>query len=86
MQPSVGIKKYVCLGVEGEGVGAVWGDNAGKKHHSIYIHTLLLHPPPKKSSPLNISYYFKLWKVIIYPKILFYFLLAVLWHDVIGNA
>ena len=39
-----------------------------------------------QSSPLNISYYFKLWKVIIYPKILFYFLLAVLWHDVIGNA
>ena len=62
MQPSVGIKKYVCLGVEGEGVGAVWGDKAGKKLHSIYIHTLLLPPPPKnKEGSFKIIIIYSSW-------------------------
>ena len=48
MQPSVGTKKHVCLGVEDEGVGALWGDKAGKKvHSSIYPHTTHASTPQK---------------------------------------
>lgn len=48
MQPSVGIKKHVCLAVEDEGVGALWGDTAGKKvHSSIYPHTTPASSPQK---------------------------------------
>ena len=49
MQPSVGIKKYVCLGVEGEGVGAVWG-RQGRKETSfnIYPHATPASTPKKQ--------------------------------------
>ena len=51
----MGIKKYVCLGVEGEGVGAAWGDKAGKKlHSSTYSHATPASTPKHKEGPFKI--------------------------------